>query len=199
MLSLKERIDLLENDLKTSPPAFTMTADLPFALFRYNPQLPEENEWRMRKEIQNLSTRVQNATNRKIHILPLSQLFWRSIQESEGIEAVVTLEKERGFEAAQKQVGDYLSDPDWRPLPDLLVEAMAEMNPQREFIFLTRCSVFAPSTYHISALLEQLLGKTRVPAVLFYPGSWSGSLNYMNLKSEEQPLGTYRVKIYGRE
>jgi hypothetical protein len=199
MLSLKERIDLLENDLKTSPPAFTMTADLPFALFRYDPRVSDENEWRMRKEIQNLRIRVQNATNRIIHILPLSQLFWRSIEESEGVDAVIELEKEQGFEAAQRQVGDYLSDPDWLPLPDLVVEAMAKMDPQREFVFLTRCSVFAPNIYHISALLEQLLGKTRVPAVLFYPGSWHGSLNYMNLKNEEQPLGSYRVKIYGRE
>ena len=60
-------------------------------------------------------------------------------------------------------------------------------------------SVFAPHAYRISALLEQMLGKMRVPAVLFYPGTWSGSLNYMGMRSEDEPLGNYRVKIYGRE
>ncbi len=199
MLSLKERIELLEHDLKMSPPAFTMASDLPFAIFRYDPSHPDESEWRMRREIQHLSTRVENATGRKVTILPLSTLFWRAIEESEGIETIVELEKDRGFEAAQEQVRVYLSDPDWRPLPALITEATAHMDPKKEYVFFTRCSTFAPTLYRVSSLLEQLMGKIKVPAVLFYPGSWRGSLNYMNLKSDEEPLGSYRVKIYGRE
>lgn len=199
MLSLKERIELLENDLKLNPPGFTMSSDLPFAIFRYNPWLPEEGEWKMRREIQNLGIRVENATNRKVHILPLSTLFWRSIEESEGLDTLIELEQTQGFEAAQAQVSVYLSDPDWRPLPVLLTEATSQMDPMREIVFLTRCAVFAPKVYRVSSLLEQLMGKTKVPAALFYPGSWTGSLNYMDLKSEEEPLGSYRVKIYGRE
>jgi hypothetical protein len=35
--------------------------------------------------------------------------------------------------------------------------------------------------------------------VLFYPGTWSHTLNYMGLRSDDQALGSYRVKIYGRE
>lgn len=199
MLSLKERIELLENDLKMSPPAFTMASDLPFAIFRYDPSLPDEGEWRIRREIQHLSTRVENATGRKVTIIPLSKLFWRAIEESEGIETIVELEKDRGFEVAQEQVRIYLSDPDWRPLPTLITEVTAAMDPKKDYVFFTRCSVFAPTMYRVSSLLEQLMGKTKIPAVLFYPGSWRGSLNYMNLKSDEEPLGSYRVKIYGRE
>ncbi len=199
MLSLKERIELLENDLKLNPPGFIMSSDLPFAIFRYNPWLPDEGEWKMRREIQNLSVRVENATGRKVHMLPLSTLFWRSIGESEGLETLVELEIERGFEAAQAQVSVYLSDPDWRPIPALLAEALAHLDPSRTFVFLTRCAIFAPAMYRVSSLLEQMMGKTKVPAVLFYPGSWRGSLNFMDLKSDEEPLGSYRVKIYGRE
>lgn len=199
MLSLKERIELLENDLKMSPPAFTMSSDLPFAIFRYDPTHPEEGEWRVRREIQHLSVRVENTTGRKVTLFSLATLFWQAIQESEGIEAIIELERERGFEAAQEQVNIYLSDPDWRPLPNLLREATAHMDPEKEFVFFTRCSVFAPSMYRVSSLLEQLMGKMKVPAVLFYPGSWRGSLNYMSMKSDEEPLGSYRVKIYGRE
>jgi len=199
MLSLKERIELLENDLKMSPPAFTMASDLPFAIFRYDPSLPDEGEWRMRREIQHLSTRVENVTGRKVTTIPLSTLFWRAIEESEGIETIIELEKDRGFEAAQEQVRIYLSDPDWRPLPALITEATTSMDPKKDYVFFTRCSVFAPTMYRVSSLLEQLMGKTKIPAVLFYPGSWRGSLNFMNLKSDEEPLGSYRVKIYGRE
>jgi len=166
MLSFKERIELLENDLKANPPGFIMTADLPFAIFRYDPWHPNEGEWRMRREIQSLRVRVENATGRKVHVLPLAVLFWRSIEESEGLKALVELEKERGFEAAQAQASVYLSDPDWRPLPVLLAEATAQMDPSQEFIFLTRGSVFAPAAYRISSLLEQIMGETKVPAVL---------------------------------
>ncbi len=199
MLSLKERLDLLENDLKANPPGFIMTADLPFALFRYDPWHPDEGEWRMRREIQHLKVRVENAAGRRVHLLPLSALFWRSIEESEGLEALVELERDRSFEVAQAQASVYLSDPDWRPLPVLLAETMAPMNPDREFVFLTRGAIFAPAAYRVSVLLEQMMGKIRVPTVLFYPGTWIGSLNYMGLRSEDEPLGSYRVKIYGRE
>jgi hypothetical protein len=199
MLSLKERIELLENDLKQNPLGFIMSSDLPFAIFRYDPSLPDEGEWKMRREIQNLAVRVENATGRKVQTLPLSKLFWHSIEESEGVATLVELERDRGFEMAQTQVSVYLSDPDYRPLPDLLAEEMARLDPNRSFVFLTRCAVFAPAMYRVSSLLEQMMGKTKVPAVLFYPGSWRGSLNYMNLKSDEEPLGSYRVKIYGRE
>jgi hypothetical protein len=199
MLSLKERIELLENDLKLNPPGFIMSSDLPFAVFRYDPSLPDEGEWKMRREVQNLAVRVENATGRKVQVLSLAKLFWRSIEESEGLDTLVQSERDRGFEIAQEQVNVYLSDPDYRPLPDLLAEEMAHLDPNRSFVFLTRCAVFAPAIYRVSSLLEQMMGKTKVPAVLFYPGSWRGSLNYMNLKSDEEPLGSYRVKIYGRE
>ena len=199
MLSLKERIELLENDLKANPPGFIMTADLPFAIFRYDPQQPDEDEWRMRQEIQNLAVRVENATGRKVQMLSLAELFWRSIQESEGLQALIELEQQSGFEVAQEQVSVYLSDPVFRSLPQLLTESTTPFDPQREYVFLTRAAVFAPAAYRVSSLLEQVMKKVRVPAVLFYPGSWSGSLNFMSLRTDEEPLGSYRVKIYGRE
>src|SRR5438552_14210165 len=115
MLSLKERIELLENDLKQNPLGFIMSSDLPFAVFRYDPSLPDEGEWKMRREIQNLAVRVENATGRSVHILSLATLFWQSIEESEGLDILVEFERERGFEAAQEQVSVYLSDRDWRP------------------------------------------------------------------------------------
>ena len=176
-----------------------MNADLPFALFRYDPFHPDEAEWRMRREIHNLKVRVENATGRTVRILPMSQLFWESIEQSEGIEEIVDMELKQGFLVAQEQVNTYLSDCDFRSLSDLLVQHTSKMDIEREFLFLTRNDVFAPAAYRISSLMEQMKGRMDRPTVLFYPGSWSGSLNYMGLRSDEEPLGSYRLKIYGRE
>jgi Domain of unknown function (DUF1788) len=199
MLSLKDRIELLERDLKSSPPAFTMSRDLPFAIFRYDPKRQGEEEWRVRREVNYLATRTHDSTGKKVHVLPLSKLFWKSIQESEGLEAVVQLEKERGFAVAEQQVNTYLSDSDWRPLVGLLADEAANLDPAGDILFLTRAGVFAPAAYRISILLEQVKGKVKIPSVLFYPGTWSGSLNFLGLRHDEEPLGSYRVKIYGRE
>ncbi len=199
MLSFKDRLALLEQDLKSSPPAFTMSSDLPFAIFRYDPTNPHEGEWLVRHEIQLLATRVQNSTDKQVHLRSMAKLYWQSIEESEGLKDLVELEQSRGFLAAEEQVSSYLSDPDWRPLPELLTEATAQMNPGSDIVFLVRAGVFAPSSYRLSSLLEQMLGKMAIPTVLFYPGTWRGSLNYMGLRSDEEPLGSYRVKIYGRD
>ena len=199
MLSFKDRLDLLEQDLKSTPPAFTMSSDLPFAIFRYDPTHPHEGEWQVRRQIHLLATRVQNVTGKQVRLLSMARLYWQSIEQSEGIEEIVALEQSRGFLAAEEQVNTYLSDPDWRPLPDLLVEATSGMSPETDIVFLYRAGVFAPASYRLSSLLEQMLGRMRIPAVLFYPGTGRGSLNYMGLRSDEEPLGSYRVKIYGRD
>jgi len=199
MLSLTERLELLEQDLKSTPPAFTMSTDLPFAIFRYDPSLPTENEWRVRREIRLLATRVGVATGKAIRLLSLAKLFWRSIEESEGIDTLVELERARGFGAAEEQTNIYLSDPDWCSLSDLLVGETTTMNPERDILFMFRAGVFAPSSYRVSSLLEQMMGRVRIPSVLFYPGTWRESLNFMGLHSDDEPLGSYRVKIYGRE
>ncbi|MCI0601823.1 DUF1788 domain-containing protein [bacterium] len=199
MLSLKDRIDLLESDMKKDPPAFIMSRQLPFAIFRYDPDDSDENEWKVRQEIQNIRIRVQNATHKKIEVISLADLFWKSIRESEGIESLVEFEKSNGFESAERLVNRYLSDDDFRPLVTLLLEIVAQLPADTAFLFLVHATVFAPAAYRISSLLEQLSGKLSVPAVLFYPGKWENGLNYMGLRSVDQALGSYRVKIYGRE
>jgi len=60
VLSLKERIDLLENDLNADPPRISVYHDLPFAILRYDPQ----EEWILRREVRFLSTRLKGAGKR---------------------------------------------------------------------------------------------------------------------------------------
>jgi hypothetical protein len=193
MSSLKERIELLENDLKAVLPRISVYHDLPFAILRYDPS----EEWDLRREVRLLATRLE-ATGKEVHIIPMSEFLWKAIEEIEGLDAVVELERERGYLAAQAQVTTYLSDRDWRPLANLVAERLASYNPAKTLAFLTRVAAMAPGIYHMSKLLDQMQGKTRVTTILFYPGSIEGitGLRFMDLKDRDT-LGNYRVKIYG--
>jgi len=191
--SLQERIELLEADLKAVPPRINVYHDLPFAILRYDPT----EEWELRREVKLLATRL-NQIGKDVHIISMSDFLWKAIEETEGLEEVVTLEKQRGYVAAQVQVTTYLSDRDWRPLADLLAERLADLDPGKSVAFLTRVAAMSPGIYHMSKLLDQMQGKTRVTTILFYPGSIEGTtgLRFMDLKDRDA-LGNYRVKIYG--
>jgi len=193
MSSLAQRIELLEEDLKADPPRISAYHDLPFAIFRYDP----EEEWSLRRETKLLATRLQE-TGRRVSIIPMSTLLWRAIEESEGIKAVIDLEKDRGFLEAQEQVTTYLSDPDWRPLAGLVTEHLQQLTGVADIAFLTMAAAMAPGIYYMSKLLDQMQGKTRITTILFYPGSIEGTtgLRFMSLKDRDA-LGNYRVKIYG--
>jgi hypothetical protein len=193
MSSLKERIDLLEDDLRAVPQRISVYHDLPFAILRYDP----EEEWALRREVRLLATRLEEA-GREVHTIPMSELLWQAIEESEGLQAVVELERERGYVAAQEQVTTYLSDADWRPLSQLVAKRLSVVHREKGVAFLTRVPAMAPGIYHMSKLLDQMQGKTDVTTILFYPGSIEGTtgLRFMALKDREA-LGNYRVKIYG--
>lgn len=193
MSSLKERIEWLERELPPNPPRFKIHDDLPFAILRYDPK----EEWDLRREVRLLATRL-DAKGRKANLLPLADLLWKAIDDNEGIEKVIALERQRGFDAAQAQVNTYLSDDDFTPLPRLVAERLNALDPDSEIAFLYRAASLAPAIYHISKLLDELQGRTRVPTVLFYPGDLVGtnSLRFMGLSDLHSPP-SYRVKIYG--
>ncbi len=193
MSSLGDRIEILENDLKADPPRISVYHDLPFAIFRYDP----EDEWALRREARLLATRL-GEVGRNTCIIHMSDLLWKAIEDTEGIEAVVDLEKERGFLEAQEQVTTYLSDRDWLPLAGLLTERLRTLDPSTKVVFLMRAAAMAPGIYHMSKLLDQMKGKTSLTTILFYPGSIEGTtgLRFMDLKDRDA-LGNYRVKIYG--
>jgi hypothetical protein len=193
MSSLRQRIELLEADLKAIPPRISVYHDLPFAILRYEPT----EEWELRREARLLATRLE-AFGKEVHSIPMSALLRLAIEETEGLEAVVELERDRGYFVAQEQVTTYLSDRDWQPLADLVAERLAAYDPAKSIVFLTRVAAMAPGLYHMSKLLDQLQGKTQVTTILFYPGSFEGTtgLRFMDLKDREA-LGNYRLKIYG--
>ena len=193
MSSLIERIKLLETDLTAVPPRISVYHDLPFAILRYDPG----EEWDLRRETRLLATRLEEC-GKHVELVSMSELLWKAIDETEGMDEVIQLERKRGYEAAQVQVTKYLSDRDWRPLAVLLAERLVSFDPAKTIVFLTRVAAMAPGIYHISKLLDQMQGKTKVTTILFYPGSIEGTtgLRFMDLKDRDA-LGNYRVKIYG--
>ncbi len=193
MLSLKERVKQLQTDLGASPLRHYVYNDLPFAIFCYRP----EEEWVMRDEIKRLKTRVRQETQRQIAVVSLAELMWQSIDESEGLDAVRSLERDNGFTAAQAQVNRYLSDKDWRPLSGLLKERLQDFSPDGHLVFIVRAGALAPNIYRVSKLLDEMKGKTRVPCVLFMPATTEGQTNlkYMGI-AENEARGSYHTKVY---
>ena len=195
-MSLKKRIDYLENDLKAAPTRIAAYSDFPFAIFRYSP----DEEWDLRREILLLKTRVESA-NKKVHLWSIADFVWKALIDAEAMEAIFELEKERGFSFAQEQVTTYLTDEDFVPVDHIMTEKYAELHPESDIVFLWRLGALSPNMLRTSGLIERLHSKKTnlVPTVLFYPGDWKGGLNFMNLRHDYEPIGSYRVKIYGRE
>lgn len=193
MSSLKERMSQLESDLIATPMRISVYHNLPFAILRYEPT----EEWDLRREVRHLATRLGNA-GKAVHPISLADLLWEAIDQSEGLDAVVGVERSRGFPQAQAQVTTYLSDPDWSPLPAMLEERLGRLRPDRDVAFLLRAAAMAPAAYHLSRLLDEMQKRAQVPTILFFPGSLEGAngLRFMGLQSRES-TGNYRVKIYG--
>lgn len=193
MLSLRDQIQLLEADLLADPPRLSPYADLPFAILRYDPA----DEWELRHQLRLLRNRLEHA-GKRVTVISLADLLWQAVDQTEGMRALVEEEQDYGYARAEQVLNRVLGDPDFAPLPDLVAARLAELDPERSVAFLARAGAMAPGIYHMSKLLDELQGRTRVPTVLCYPGGLEGmtGLRFMNLPRHE-PMGNYRVKIYG--
>jgi hypothetical protein len=199
MSLLRDSIDPLESDLKAVPLRINVYHDLPFAIMRYDPT----DEWELRRETELLATRLEGV-GKEMHVIPMSELLWSALEkvhqkdDDEGLEALIALEKARGYVEAQQQVATYLSSKVWTPLWTLLEERLALIDQENSVAFLTRVASMSPGIFNMSMLLDKMQGITKVATILFYPGSIEGTtgLRFMDLKDREA-LGNYRVKIYG--
>ena len=194
MSLLKERIEILENELTAVPMRIATSNDLPYAILRYD----ATEEWIMRREVRLLTTRLE-ATGKTVVLISLAEALWQSIERSEGLEAVVELERDRGYIEAQNQLTTYLSDEDWCPLAELIEEKLDGCDPANTVAFLVQVAAMSPGIFDMSTLLGDMhVRKVRIPTILFYPGSLEGTthLRFMDIR-ERTALGHYLVKIYG--
>jgi hypothetical protein len=192
MTSCRERLELLETDLKATPSRICTYHDLPFAIFHYLPK----SEYEMRKEIDRLSTRLKNNGKDVVQV-SLAKILWDCIEENDEIETIIDDEKRDGFLKTQNTINTYMTDADFTPLPELLADKLSSLNHEKHVAFIVRAACLAPSIYQISQLMSQMQGKTEVPTVLFYPGRLEDvtGLQFMGMANRAS-FGNYRVKIY---
>lgn len=195
MLSLAESLEILEEDITSDPMRISAYHDLPFAIFRYDPWA----EYELRNRLRLLSASLKSNHGRVVTFISLAALVWDTVKDLIGVDDLAQLENDRGFEIAQQTINRVISDADYRPLWSDLVERLTNMQSERDIVFLVRAGVFAPAIYRSASLLDELHRKTRVPVILFYPGTMDGTtlLRFMNLPDRGNSPSNYRVKIYG--
>jgi hypothetical protein len=197
VLSLVERISLLEGDLLASPQRISVYADLPFAVLRYDPTAEGEDEWTLRRRLKLLRSSLE-ARGKQVMTISLADLLWEAVDATEGMDAIVEEEHAFGYQRSEETLNRILSDLDFAPLPELVAARLAGLDASRSVAILVRAGAMAPGIYHMSKLLDEMQGRTSVPTILCYPGGIEGTtgLKFMNLARSE-PMGNYRVKIYG--
>jgi hypothetical protein len=195
MASLVESIDQLESDLAARPIRIAAHSDMPFAIFRYSP----EEEYVLRKHLRLLAIKLKQDHHRNVTFISLARIVWETIATF-GEDDLFKTEAVRGFEAGQQHIYRLLTSPDFQPAETSVLDKMTGLSSESDVAFLVRAGGFAPYIYRTSKLLDSLHHRTRVPVVLFYPGSAEvgTDLRFYNLPMQGSPgVYNYRVKIYG--
>jgi hypothetical protein len=191
MSDLVQRIrNTLEPILDLTDPRERLSAyhDMPYALFRYEP----EEEFELRKQISLLETRLTQK-GKRVSRISLAQCLDEAMRCQRPLEAWFAAEREQGADTMVETVHSILSEA--ALLVDLVAARMPnDPDPLRDIVFILRAGALFP-VYRTSALLEQLKGRITVPTVLFYPGTLDGAvgLRFMGVLAADP---NYRPKIF---
>ena len=191
MSDLAQRIKQgLEPVLALSDPRPRISAyhDMPYALFRYDP----EDEFDLRRQVTLLETRLTQQ-GKRVKRISLAECLDEAMRSQRPLEEWFTAEREQGVETIVETVHSVLSE--YAPLVDLVAARMPENpDPLRDVVFILRTGALFP-VYRTFSLLEQLKGQVHVPTVLFYPGDLDGAagLRFMGVLDAEH---NYRPKIF---
>jgi hypothetical protein len=191
MSDLEQRIrQLLEPVLEMTDPRQRISAyhDMPYALFRYDP----EDEFELRKQATLLETRLSQK-GKRIRRISLAECLDEAMRSQRPLEEWFAAEREQGVETVVQTVHFVLSES--TPLVDLVAARMPQdPDPLHDIVFILRTGALFP-VYRTFSLLEQLKGRVHVPTVLFYPGDLDGAagLRFMGVLDAEH---NYRPKIF---
>jgi hypothetical protein len=193
MNDLEHRITQdLEPVLQLSDPRQRLSAyhDMPYALFRYDP----EEEFELRKQVRLLETRLRQQRGKRVHRISLAKCLETAMCDFRPMPDWFDVEREIGTESVIDTVHAALADG-----PASLVELVAgqlprDGDPLQDIVFVLRTGALFP-VYRTFSLLEQLKGRVHVPTVLFYPGDLDGAagLRFMSVLDAEH---NYRPKIF---
>lgn len=191
MSDLDHRIKhVLEPMLELPDPRDQISAyhDMPYALFRYDP----EEEFELRKQVTLLETRLTQKGKHTTRI-SLAECLDEAMRSQRPLEEWFAAEREQGVETIVDTAHSVLSE--YSPLVELVAARMPEdPDPLRDLVFILRTGALFP-VYRTFSLLEQLKGRVNVPTILFYPGDLDGAagLSFMGVLDAEH---NYRPKIF---
>lgn len=184
---LKESLEpILE--LRDPRPRISAYHDMPYALFRYDP----EEEFELRKQVRMLETRLSQK-GKRIKRISLAECLDEAMRSQRPLEEWFAAEREQSVETIVETIHAVLSE--YAPLVDLVAARMPEApDPLRDIVFIVRTGALFP-VYRTFSLLEQLKGRVVVPTILFYPGKLDGAagLKFMGVLDAEH---NYRPKIF---
>ena len=191
---MSDFVDRLKRDLEPvlashdPRPALSAYHDMPYALFRYDP----EGEFPLRRELTMLCTRLEQKGKRVVRI-SLAECLDDSMKAVQPLEDWYEAEARHGTQVVVDTIHATLAE--HAPLVDLVAERMpTDPDPLTDIVLINRTGALFPA-YRTFSLLEQLKGRVTVPTVLFYPGTLDGAagLRFMGVLDAEH---NYRPKIF---
>src|SRR4051812_38534736 len=151
MSDLEHRIrQSLEPVLELGDPRPRISAyhDMPYALFRYDP----EEEFELRKQVTMLETRLTQK-GKRIRRISLAECLDEAMRSQRPLEDWFTAEREQGVHTVVETVHSVLSD--YKPLADLVATRMPDdPDPLHDVVFVLRTGALFP-VYRTFSLLEQ--------------------------------------------
>lgn len=191
MTDVEDRIkQVLEPVLELPDPRTRIGSyhDMPYAIFRYDP----EDEFELRKQVTLLETRLSQK-GKRIKRISLAECLDKAMRAQKSLNEWFDVEREQGTESTVQTVHAVLSE--YSPLVELVAARMHDdPDPLRDVVLFTRAGALFP-VYRCHTLLEQMHGRVNVPAVLFYPGTLDGAvgLKFMGVVDADP---NYRPKIF---
>jgi len=191
MSDLIERLTTRLEPILAAPdprPAISSYHNMPYALFRYDP----EEEFELRRQVTMLQTRLEQVGKRVVRI-SLAECLKDAMTLQQPLEEWFEAERKVGIEKMVETIHAVLAD--YQPLVELVASRLpSDPDPERDVVLITRTGALFP-VYRTFSLLEQLAGRVVVPAVLFYPGTLDGAagLRFMGVLDAEH---NYRPKIF---
>ena len=176
-------------ELPDPRPRISAYHDMPYALFRYDP----EDEFPLRQQVKLLETRLEQK-GKRVRRISLAQCLDAAMRLQRPLPEWFDVERELGTETVVETVHAVLSEGE-SSLVDLVASQLPDDgDPLHDIVFILRTGALFP-VYRTFSLLEQLKGRVHVPTVLFYPGDLDGAagLRFMGVLDAEH---NYRPKIF---
>jgi hypothetical protein len=197
MTDWKHRLTrVLEPKLRLHDPRKAISAydNMPYAIFHY----PPEEELALRKEANLLRTRLERD-GKRVTVVSLARCLEMALAEDKTEAARIAADEiKAGVRKMSETLSQILGGDPASPqalLTDVVVRQLPrEGDPHRDIFFLVRAGALFPF-YRTSAICEQLMGRTNIPGILFYPGSFDG-VTGLSFMDAHDPEPNYRPKIF---